>query len=69
MIISDETGTISVMIFDKMKDRCETSNNGLPAKKSIVVVKGRKMEDVIFAHTVGVQENQIFTKLSEVKGT
>ena len=70
MIVSDETGTLKVMIFSRRKDECEQMNNGLPKKKSIVVVKGRRMDgDTIFADIIGVQENKIYTKLSEIKAT
>ena len=68
MLVSDETGTLKVMIFARRKDECEQTNNGLPKKKNIVVVKGRRMDgDTIFADVIGVQENQIYTKLSDLK--
>jgi len=68
MVISDETGTTKSMIFSFKKDECEKVNGGLPKKKSIVIVSGQKMEDdMIFANKIGVQENKIYTKLSEIK--
>ena len=41
----------------------------LPKEKEIVVIKGRKMEDAIFADLISVQDNKVYTKLSEIKKT
>ena len=66
--ISDETGTISTLIFNDSIEKCESMNNGLPEKKNIVVVKGRKADgDAVFANIIGVQDQQVYTKLSELK--
>jgi DNA polymerase-3 subunit alpha len=68
MLISDETGMTKTMIFSFKKDECEKINEGLPKKKNIVIVTGKKMDDdMIFANTIGIQENKIYTKLSEIK--
>ena len=32
-----------------------------------ILIKGRKKEDVVFAHAVGVQDQKVYTKLSELK--
>jgi len=66
--VSDETGTIPALIFNDAIERCETMNNGLPVKKNIVIVKGRKSDgDAIFANLIGVQDQKVYTKLSELK--
>ena len=45
-------------------------NNGeLPSKKSIVIVKGmKKGGDTVFANLIKTQDQQIYMKLSEIKG-
>ena len=65
--ISDETATIPVMIFNDKMDDCESLNNGFPQKKNIVIVKGTKADGVIFADLISVQDNKVYTKLSELK--
>ena len=67
MVVSDETAIIDCMIFNKNMEECETRNNGLPKEGNIVIIKGRKKEDVVFAHAVGVQDQKVYTKLSELK--
>ena len=80
--ISDETGTMKVMIFgvsekqknsgktdyrDKLQE-CKDLNGGLPKEGDIVIVKGTKMEDdTVFADLIASQQNKIYTKLSELK--
>jgi hypothetical protein len=61
------------MIFtQKNRDNianCRRDNGGvLPAKKSIVIVKGIKKDgDTVFADLVRVQDQKIYMKLSEIK--
>ena len=58
---------MKVMIFnDKMED-CKMINNGLPKENEIVIVKGRKMDEVVFADVIGVQDNKVYTKLADLK--
>ena len=66
-IISDETGSTKVMIFSKKLEECELLNNGLPKEKNIVIVKGRKFDEVVFADLISIQDNKVYTKLSEIK--
>lgn len=66
--VADETGKMKVMIFNQRKDQCKEMNNGFPEDKSIVIVKGIKKEGTIFADIIAVQNNKIYTKLSELKG-
>jgi DNA polymerase-3 subunit alpha len=67
MLISDESGFMECMIFNKNMEECEIKNNGLPKDGNIVIISGRKKEDVVFAHKVGVQDQKVYTKLSELK--
>lgn len=66
--ISDEWGTAKVMIFNDSLDQCKALNVHLPKAGDIVIVCGvRKGDDAIFANTIAIQQNQIYTKLSELK--
>ena len=65
--VADETGTTKVMIFNERKESCKVMNNGYPKDKNIVIVKGVKKDGTIFANLVAVQNNKIYTKLSELK--
>ena len=65
--VSDEFGTVPVMIFSNKMDECQSVNDGLPKEKSIVIVKGRKMDGVVFADLIAVQDAKVFTRLSELK--
>jgi len=65
--IGDESGLIKTMIFSRKLDQCKTLNNGLPQDKSIVIVKGKKVEEAVFADVISVQTNKIYTKLSDLK--
>ena len=67
-MISDEGGTLKVMIFNDSLDQCRLLNGGLPKAEAIVIVKGvRKSDDTIFANEIACQQNQIYTKLSDLK--
>ena len=65
--LSDETGTTRVMIFNQKMEECKLLNGGFPKKNQIVVVKGAKFEDVIFADSMTIQDNKVYTKFSELK--
>jgi DNA polymerase-3 subunit alpha len=66
--ISDETGTMKVMIFKDKLESCRTLNNGLPKEGDIVIVCGTRMdEETMFADLIASQQNKIYTKLSELK--
>jgi DNA-directed DNA polymerase III PolC len=67
MMVGDETSSIKTMIFNKKLEECIRINNGTPEKKQIVVIKGTKFEDVVFADLISVQDNKVYTKLSEIK--
>lgn len=65
--ISDETGLVKTMIFNKSLDECESLNTKLPQNGDIVIVKGFKKDGVIFADLIATQQNKIYTKLSDFK--
>lgn len=66
-VVSDESDSIKVMIFSDKKEECATINNGLPKDDNILIVRGRKMDGVVFADIIGIQDNKVYTKLSELK--
>lgn len=67
-MVSDEGGTVKVMIFNDALDECKKLNGSLPKAQDIVIVNGKKMsDDTIFASTISCQQNQIYTKLSDLK--
>ena len=71
--VKDESSICTILMFtNKNNDniqKCRDMNDGaLPAKGSIVIVKGQKMEgDTIFADLIKVQDQKIYMKLSEIK--
>jgi len=65
--ISDESGIIDVLMFNDNIEECRSMNNGLPEKGNIVIVKGVKKDESVFANLVSVQDNKVYTKLSELK--
>ena len=67
VVCSDEYGTMNTLIFNDKIDDCKYSNDGLPKENEIVVVKGRKMDDAVFADIMTVQDNKVYTKLSDLK--
>lgn len=68
MVILDEEASITCMLFsEKITDSKEENNNKLPEEGDIVFVKGVKFGDAIFADTVTIQTEIIYTKLSQLK--
>ena len=66
--VSDESGDITVLLFNDKIDNCKALNgNKNPEEKNIVIVKGIKKEDCIFADLVAVQDHYIYMKLNEIK--
>ena len=54
------------MIFSAKMDDCKEMNNGFPRENQIVMVRGRKMDDVVFADAIGVQDNTVYTRLADL---
>ena len=67
MSIGDESGSIKVLIFNDKMEESKSLNEGLPKEKNIVIITGKKMEDVVFADMFAIQDNQVYTKLSDLK--
>lgn len=68
MQIADETGVMKVMIFNDSLDECKMLNTRFPKEGDIVIVKGvRKGDDAVFANTIGIQQNVIYTKFSDLR--
>jgi len=66
--ISDETGSMNVLIFNDRIDEMKNINGNKPFEKgNIVIAKGVKKEDCIFADIVAIQDQKIYMKLSELK--
>lgn len=65
MQVSDDSGSIKVMIFNEKMDAFK-SNYRVKAN-DIVLVYGTKFEDVIFADEIVVKSEKVFTKLSQIK--
>lgn len=68
--LSDETGEISVKIFNEKINRVEEINGRLPEEDDLCIIEGKKMEgETIFADKIGIQTAKIYLKLSELKDT
>ena len=64
----DETGSVKIMIFNEKMDKCKRDNQYFPREKDIVIINGTKMDEgTIFADLIAVQNNKIYTKLSDIK--
>lgn len=69
MLVGDEGASIKVMIFnDKIDDEIRPQGSSL-AENQIVMVKGTKFEDVIFADSIDIEDYKVYTKLSELKNS
>lgn len=71
MFVSDEKAQEKVMIFnDKMKECIGVEGVKQPQDGEVVIVRGVKKDEVVFADTIVAQrKNQIYTKLSSLDGT
>lgn len=67
MMVSDEMGSCAVLMFNDKIEVAKSENEGkLPEEGDIVIIKGSKKTDCIFAETVVIQTLKIYTKLSEL---
>jgi DNA polymerase III alpha subunit len=69
--IKDHTGNLRVMAFNTEKsnviEECKSSNGRLPKENDVVVVRGIKKDgNCIFARAIGIQETNIFLRVSEL---
>ena len=53
-------------MFEKGIEACMQSNSKLPEKENVVIINGNKADDAIFVNSIGVQNNKIYMKLSDV---
>jgi len=66
--VSDETGTLTVLIFnDKIDNNKILNKNKNFEEGNIVIFKGVKRDDCVFADLAAIQDHDIYMKLSEVK--
>ena len=65
--ISDETSTISVLIFNDNIETNKILNNRNFEEGNIVIVKGSKRDDCIFGDLIAVQDHEIYMKLNDLK--
>ena len=66
LLVGDETKSIRVMIFKEKLDRCKEMNGGLPKSGEIVIVKGTKMDEPVFADVISVQDRAVI-KYADLK--
>ncbi len=67
--ISDETSLIEAMIFNDKMEYSNQMNGGDPKEGDIVIIKGIKKDDKVFADLIAIQNNKVYTKLSDLKKT
>ena len=66
LTVEDETNEITCLMFEKGIEACMQSNSKLPEKENVVIINGNKADDAIFVNSIGVQNNKIYMKLSDV---
>lgn len=69
--ISDENGKVKAMLLDSNQKARLTeyldNGNKLPKEESIVIITGRKGEDILFIDKMAILDEKIYMKLSEIK--
>ena len=69
--IADETGKIKAMLLDSRQKLRLTeyleNGNKLPKEENIVIVTGKKGEDILFVDKLAILDEKIYMKLSEIK--
>jgi DNA polymerase-3 subunit alpha len=69
--ISDENGKIKAMLLDTARQAKLTeyldNGNKLPKEENIVILSGRKGEDILFIDKMAILDEKIYMKLSEIK--
>lgn len=69
--IADETGRVNTMLLDSRRKARLTEyledGNKLPKEESIVIVTGKKGEDILFIDKLAILDEKIYMKLSEIK--
>jgi DNA polymerase-3 subunit alpha len=71
--VADDTSNITVLLFDgrfNQLDEFKKINNGTyPDKNDIVIIKGKKKNDAIFAENIVKQNCKIYKNMRELKAT
>ena len=65
--ISDETSSISVLIFNDNIENNKLLNNRNFEEGNIVIAKGLKKDDCVFGDLVAIQDQEIYMKLNDLK--
>jgi DNA polymerase-3 subunit alpha len=65
--ISDETSTISVLVFNDNIETNKLLNDRNFEEGNIVIVKGSKRDDCIFGDLIAIQDHEIYMKLNDLK--
>jgi len=69
--IADETGKVKAMLLDSRQKARLTeyldNGNKLPKEENIVIVTGKKGEDILFIDKLAILDEKIYMKLSEIK--
>lgn len=66
-LVKDETGSISVMLFNDAIEDHIADNKERVDVNDIVVIKGKRKGDSVFAYKIGVQSTKILRKVSDLK--
>lgn len=66
ILVGDESASVRVMIFKEKLEQCKEMNGGLPKSGEIVIVKGTKMDEPVFADVISVQDRAVI-KYAELK--
>lgn len=69
--ITDEFGRYDAMLLNSRRgnfyDKYFEEKKKTPSKKNIIVVYGRKAEDIIFLDSINIMDEKIYMKMSDVK--
>ena len=69
--ISDENGTVKAMMLDSAQKARLTeyldNGNKLPKEENIVIISGKKGQDILFIDKLAILDEKIYMKLSEIK--
>ena len=71
VLLTDELGTIPAILVDNRRKASCTNylNEGgkIPEKGNILIVVGRKGEDIIFVEDMNIMDEKIYMKLADIK--
>ncbi len=64
--VKDETGSIDVLIFNNSIEEHNFENSRQAVAEDVVVIKGKKKQDAVFAWKIGIQTSDVFVRISEM---